>query len=174
MTTEAAKEDLRRAHKELRHAVERATRDIADDARVLKVDYNDGRQASYMLHRGAWVKSQAGLKMMLVDNTESCPDNGMCTCRSVKWSECNQCKNTGSCTRVLCSGKGLVDMHSHTYAEIVQVIQGQMVEKTTGRVYYPGDVLVYPPNTPHQPELDGMVLICWQPPLDRHLESFSV
>lgn len=173
MTAEVAKQDLRNAHRELRKAVDRATRDIADDARVLHVNYS-GEPASYMLHRGAWVKSQGGLKMMLVDNNDACSDDDMCTCQSVKWSECNDCKNTGSCTRVLCSGTGKVDLHCHTYAEIVQVIQGTLTETTTGRVYESGDVIVYPPNTQHEPKLDGMVLICWQPPLDRHLEAFSI
>jgi quercetin dioxygenase-like cupin family protein len=56
----------------------------------------------------------------------------------------------------------------------VQVVQGTLTELTTGKTYGPGDVLVYPPNTQHQPKLDGMVLICWQPPLDRHLEEFSI
>jgi len=173
MTAEVAKQDLRKAHRELRKAVEKATRDIADDARVLKVDYS-GQSASYTLHRGAWVRAQGGLKMMLVDNTEDCPRDGACTCQTVRWSECNDYENSSSCTRVLCSGDGKVDLHSHTYAEIVQVIQGSMTEKTTGRIYYPGDVLVYPANTPHQPELNGMVLMCWQPPLDRHPEALSV
>jgi quercetin dioxygenase-like cupin family protein len=173
MTAEVAKHDLKKAHKDLRDAVNKATRDIADDARVLKVDYN-GRPATYTLHRGAWVKAQGGLKMMLVDNTEDCAKDDACTCHRVKWSERNDYENNSACTRVLCSGTGNVENHSHTYTEVVQVIQGSMTERTTGRIYHPGDIIVYPANTPHQPELNGMVLICWQPPLDRHLEQFPI
>lgn len=173
MTAEVAKQDLKNAHLELRKAVEKATRDIADDARVLRVDYN-GEPASYTLHRGAWVKSQGGLRMMLVDNNDACADDGTCTCQSVNWSQIDDFKNASACTRVLCSGTGSVDLHSHTYAEIVQVVQGTLTEVTTGRVYKSGDVLIYPPNTQHQPQLDGMVLICWQPPLDRHLEEVPI
>lgn len=169
MTTESAiKENLKTAHHKLRSAVEKATREIADDVRVLQVNYGDGRVSDYTLYRGAWVNSQGGLRMMLIDSSDGCTESGMCTCKSVKWSECNNRENDGSCTRVLCSGDGIVDLHSHTYAEIVQVIQGTLKEVTTGRVYQAGDILVYPPNTEHQPHLNGMVLVCWQPPLERH------
>ena len=152
---------VRDAHKALRQAVARAVEDISHDVRVLKISHlADGKVVEFPLYRGQWVSGPDGLKMMLIDDINHCPQR-----------ECPLCETNsgcGVCTRVLASGNSRMPAHSHGYREYIQVIQGELIEHTTGARYAPGETIYYAGDYVHEPELNGLAMVCWQPPLPRH------
>lgn len=139
--TNVSKCDLIDAHVKLRLASERAAADVLTDVRVM--DSEEGEPAETIqryLHKGFWVDLLSGLKIMLLDNT-----------------------SIG--TRALTEGDGLVPEHYHFFMETILVISGEVIEHTTGRVYYPGMSYSHQPGERHSPEIHGLVMTTWHPPL---------
>lgn len=161
------KDQVREAHEALRRATAKAVSDIATDVRVLKIsNMVDGEVKEFPLYRGVWVTSQGGLRVMLIDDINQCPE------RQCPLAQCNS--GCSMCTRALCSGNSRVEAHSHHYREYVQVIQGTLFEHTTGMEYGVGQTVYYAAGVVHEPELHGMAMICWQPPLALHSSQVEI
>ena len=134
--------DLLEAHVKLRLASERASVDILTDIRVMASD-GEGEPPHTVeryLHKGSWVELLPGLKIMLLDNS----DLG---------------------TRALTEGSGAMPEHHHTFTETIFVISGEVLEHTTGRVYYAGMSYSHAPGERHAPEIRGLIMVTWYPPL---------
>lgn len=159
--TDLIKAQLQALHKEIRETAQEAIRNISKDTRVLIVrTLPDGDKKEFYIYHGVWTPSFGGLKMMVVDDINQCPQKS-CPLSHQPAPEC-------TCTRVLASsGKDPVHvpLHSHHYMEYVHVIQGTVTELTTGETYVPGQTIYYPANYRHEPVVNGLILICWQPPL---------
>lgn len=150
------------AHRSLRDAISAASASIAADVRRLVVrNLSDGGHEEFCLFRGQWTLTTGGLKMMLIDDEIRCA-NTECPMHHL---------NTGCsiCTRVLAEGMGArCPAHSHMFKERVRVIQGTMIDHTTGMEYGEGEDAYFEEGATHEIEIFGMVLICWQPPLPVH------
>lgn len=132
-------ESLGAAHSRLRSAVERASVDLSQDIRVMSSHEGDNVVERYLC-RGVWVELIPELRILLIDD-----------------------RNDG--TRALVEGKASLPKHYHTYNETLLVLEGDVLERTTGRVYYPGTTVEHPTGEVHEPEIRGLCLVVWRPPL---------
>ena len=140
MTAPAIKNELLSAHLRLRAAAERATKEIGQDIRVMASHDHEDKVMEAHLYRGSWVNVFPGMRLMLIDDKDGC-------------------------TRALCEGEGIVPKHYHTYHESLHVLEGRILEKTTGKEYFTGQTVDHEPYEFHQPELHGLFMVRWRPPL---------
>lgn len=134
------KNELLGAHLKLRAAAERATKEIGQDIRIMSSHDVEDKIIEAHLYRGSWVNVFPGMKLMLIDDKEGC-------------------------TRALCEGNGLVPKHYHTYYESLYVLEGKIFERTTGKEYFTGQIVDHEPYEWHEPELNGLFMVRWRPPL---------
>lgn len=151
MTAPAIKNELLSAHLKLRAAAERATREIGQDIRVMASHDDENKVIEAHLYRGSWVNIFPGIKLMLIDDRD------------------------GE-TRALCEADGTAPKHYHTYHESIFILEGEVIEKATNKVYRrAGDVIEHPPYEFHEPELHGLFMVKWRPPLPQLiLGEFSI
>ena len=55
--------------------------------------------------------------------------------------------------------------HYHTYHESLFVLEGELLEKTTEKLYKVGDTIEHEAYEFHQPEMRGLFMVRWRPPL---------
>lgn len=134
-------------------------RSMPEKARLVHKLNDNGIIEEFHLVRGVWVTGVAGCRMMLIDEKRQC-------------GNCEECCMTegscGTCTRVLCEADEpiLIPTHTHRYSELVTLIKGSLTEHarpgsptyTEGKIYYRAQEI-------HNPEICGLMLICWTPPL---------
>lgn len=113
----------------------------------------------FHLVRGVWVMGAGGCKLMLLDEKKNC--NGCDDCSEITCGIC------ALCTRVLCEADKPIRMpaHRHDYAEVVTPISGYLIEHRGHGNRIPTDKIFYPAHEVHEPEVFGLHLICWSPPL---------
>lgn len=140
MTAPAIKNELLTAHLRLRAAAERATKEIGQDIRVMASHDHEDKIMEAHLYRGSWINIFPGIKLMLIDDRDGC-------------------------TRAICEGDGVMPKHYHTYYESLFVLEGEIIEKTTGQVYGVSETAEHQPYEMHEPELNGLFLVRWKPPL---------
>lgn len=148
-------DQVRLAAADLRKTITETIDQIKTDSRLVILHYMTETQQdlTVTLYRGCWIQPMPGLKMMLLDETKHCP-NRNCPV------DCEK-----ACTRVLCEGDVEMPVHTHDQSEVVFVIHGHLIDHISGRKYVHGDVAYFPAHQPHAPEVRGLCLICWQPPL---------
>jgi hypothetical protein len=144
MLAQETKNELVSAHKKLRSAIDRVTENISVDTRLLhSVEFDQHNKEIVVekhLIKGVWINLFNGVKMMLIDDSNN-------------W------------TRALCQSTGISPKHYHTYYEKILVIDGEVIEHTTNQIFLPGSEILHEPNVPHQPEINGLVMMMWKPPL---------
>lgn len=140
MTAPAIKNELLGAHLRLRAAAEKATREIGQDIRVMASHSHDDKVIEAHLYRGSWVNIFPGIRLMLIDDRDGC-------------------------TRALCEGEGTMPKHYHTYHESLFVLEGELIEKTSGNIYSVGQTVEHNAYEFHEPELRGLFMVRWKPPL---------
>jgi hypothetical protein len=122
-----------------------------------------GERQEFSLARGAWVRGVSGIRLMLIDEKKQCTG-----CESCPIQEAS-CGCT--CTRVLCEADEpcRMPLHSHEYSELVTVIKGELTEhryKADQTVLRrASDKIFYPAGEDHEPEVHGLFMLCWSPPL---------
>lgn len=114
----------------------------------------------FHLVRGVWVDGAGGCKLMLLDEKRNCHGCDDCSVAS------HIC---ALCTRVLCEADEPTRLpaHRHDYAEVVTPISGYLVEHRGNHKRSPTDKIYYPAHEMHEPEIYGLHLVCWSPPLLR-------
>jgi mannose-6-phosphate isomerase-like protein (cupin superfamily) len=148
MTAPAIKNELLSAHMRLRAAAERATREIGQDIRVMASHDHEDKIMEAHLYRGTWVNIFPGIKLMLIDDGDGY-------------------------TRALCEGQGVMPKHYHTYYESLFVLEGEIIERTTGKKYEVCETAEHEPYEFHEPELHGLFMVRWKPPLPQLILSES-
>ena len=163
------RDSLKKAHDRLRASISKVSRDIERDVRELNIQYcstdGQGRRVIYPLYRGSWVTTLGGLQMMLIDDVPDCRKLDLCKIQGCPHALCSADDPEAGSTRVLCSGHVHVPAHKHQYSEWIQVLKGTLLDLKNGRVYHVGDTLFYDAGEEHEVELNGMLMVCWKPPL---------
>ena len=131
------------------------------DIRVISQSYRDdevgGGVDRFALVQGVWISTYPGMRMMLIDDA----------------TECSVCEEDCRATRVLCEAKESVicPRHKHNYSETVTVISGELIEHEPGSSVHAlrraSDRIHYAGGQWHQPEVRGLIMVCWRPPLAR-------
>ena len=144
MLAEKTRNELLNAHKKLRCAIDKVTATISSETRILSSIEVDHESTELVVEKhlvkGVWINLFENVKMMLIDDHDG-------------W------------TRALCQSTGVSPKHYHTYYEKIIVIDGEVIEHTTQKKFNSGDEILHEPNVPHQPEINGLVMMMWKPPL---------
>ena len=137
------------AHKRLRKAAEMAAVELSKDVFVMSsIEGVELDKVERYLFRGSWVQLVPGIRIMLIDDY---PD----------------------CTKAILEGNGGLPSHYHTYRETLFVVDGTVVEETTGKVYYAGMTVEHPIGFVHKPRIQGTVIVTWRPPLPQYTGELS-
>ena len=135
--------ELKRAHEKLRKVARHAAKVINNETRIIE-SHNDNScgslDVSTVMVSGKWGTLFDGIKIMLIDNDETC-------------------------TRAICEGIGLAPLHFHKFDEKLIVVSGYVIDSLSGKIFYPGETIHHPANEKHQPEIIGTVICVWTPPL---------
>jgi hypothetical protein len=123
----------------------------------------DRKAYPFGLVQGRWVSSPQfpAMRMMLVDEDIHC---GGCPA-----SQCS-----ASCSRVLVQADALVCLppHHHDNCETVHVIEGEYFDPLTQvSARRSADKIYIPAKQQHAPEIRGLFLVCWSPPLQPAVEA---
>jgi hypothetical protein len=154
------------AHQQFSRTAKRAVdelRNLPDRAGLRHTLAAGGVVEEFHLIRGVWVDTICGCKMMLVDEKKQC--NGCESCEAVVGGGC------GICTRVLCEADKPIRLpaHSHHYSEMVTIIKGSLIEHIAKDkaivLRRASDKIFYAAGETHEPEIYGLMMICWTPPL---------
>jgi len=124
----------------------------------------DGTEKVIRLVRGVWVQSMKHVRLMLIDEKKECKMCKECIpgCRT----------NVKSYTRVLCEidKPTIIPAHTHSHDEFITVIDGSLKDdiiESGCEMRRCHDKIFYKAGVMHSPELYGMILICWTPPLNQ-------